>query len=68
MGCGNCGLSFCSKCLKQKCRVPNKGNIELNVCKICYSKLAAGTSNTQNVIPPPDTYLKYVHEINVYST
>ncbi|KAJ8977963.1 hypothetical protein NQ317_008155 [Molorchus minor] len=58
MGCANCGLSFCNKCLKQKCKLPTKGPGEYNVCKICYSKLASGTSSVQpNVIVPPDIFI-----------
>ncbi|RZC36725.1 zinc finger FYVE domain-containing protein 19, partial [Asbolus verrucosus] len=64
MGCSNCGLSFCNKCLKQKCKIPNKGPSEHNVCKLCYSKLASGTSTTQPAsVPPPDIFLKRLENL-----
>lgn len=59
MGCTNCGLSFCSKCLKQKCKIPSKGDGEYNVCKLCFAKLTSGANLTQSpVIFPPDIFLK----------
>jgi len=60
VGCANCGLSFCNKCLKQKAKISGKGTTELNVCKACYIKLTAGSSKSQSseVIIPPDAYLK----------
>lgn len=60
VGCANCGLSFCSKCLRQRCKVPDRGGGDYGVCKICYSKLAAGSSNSQVITapPPPDAYIK----------
>ncbi|XP_017768176.1 PREDICTED: abscission/NoCut checkpoint regulator [Nicrophorus vespilloides] len=59
-GCSSCGLSFCSKCLKQKCRVPGKGLAEHSVCKACFLKLSAGSSCAAAAvsIAPPDAYLK----------
>lgn len=60
LGCANCGLSFCNKCLKQKCKLPNKGPGDFNVCKLCYSKLAAGSSNAPTIVQPPDVFMKYV--------
>ncbi|KRT83601.1 hypothetical protein AMK59_4736 [Oryctes borbonicus] len=58
LGCSNCGLSFCNKCLKQKSRIPSKGPSEFAVCRTCYTKLSAGSSQSQNIIVPPDAYLK----------
>ncbi|EFA06685.2 abscission/NoCut checkpoint regulator isoform X2 [Tribolium castaneum] len=63
MGCSNCGLSFCNKCLKQKCKIPNKGTGEFNVCKLCYSKLASGTSATLPQIAPPDAFIKRLENL-----
>lgn len=60
MGCANCGLSFCSKCLKQKHKVPSRGPDEYNVCKLCFSKLSSTNSNINSNIVPPDVFLKYV--------
>lgn len=59
MGCANCGLAFCGKCLKQKCNIPSKGGGEYHVCKTCHTKLTSGTkTNTVKVIYPPDVFLK----------
>ncbi|XP_072391917.1 abscission/NoCut checkpoint regulator [Diabrotica undecimpunctata] len=57
MGCGCCGLAFCSKCIKQKSKVPSKGDEEINVCKKCYLRINSGTSQTVNR-PPPDVFIK----------
>lgn len=62
-GCPNCGLSFCNKCLKNKIKVPNKGEIPINVCKICYNQLIrVGNSvvPNSNVVIPPETYFKRI--------
>lgn len=59
MGCSNCGLSLCSKCLKQKCKIPSKENGEYGVCKLCFSKLNSGANTSKlQVIYPPDKFLK----------
>ncbi|XP_018573423.1 abscission/NoCut checkpoint regulator [Anoplophora glabripennis] len=64
MGCSNCGLSFCSKCLKQKCKIPCKGSGEYNVCKLCYSKLASSSSTIQqNIISPPEIFIKRLENL-----
>lgn len=57
IGCSNCKLSFCHKCLKQKMKVPNKGEQELPVCRTCFSNLSSNINVTAN-IQPPDAYLK----------
>lgn len=62
LGCSNCGLSFCNKCLKQKCHIPSKGSGEYNVCRVCYSKLTSGT-NENEVILPPDRFLKRLENL-----
>ncbi|XP_022913088.1 abscission/NoCut checkpoint regulator [Onthophagus taurus] len=58
MGCASCNLSFCNKCLKQKCRIPSKGPGEYSVCRICHSKITSGQSTTQQNIQPPDAFIK----------
>ncbi|CAH0550774.1 unnamed protein product [Brassicogethes aeneus] len=64
MGCSHCGLSFCNKCLKQKCKIPSKGNGEYNVCRICFNKLTTGNSANQSTSqPPPDTFLKRLENL-----
>lgn len=62
MGCSNCGLSFCNKCLKQKCKLPNKGNTDHPVCRTCYQNLTSTDANStaEPNIPPPDVFLKCV--------
>ncbi|XP_019877415.2 abscission/NoCut checkpoint regulator [Aethina tumida] len=64
MGCANCGLSFCNKCLKQKCKVPLKGSGEHNVCRVCFSKITSGSSNQSTSIPPPDAFLKRLESVD----
>ncbi|GJQ76379.1 hypothetical protein Trydic_g2097 [Trypoxylus dichotomus] len=63
LACSNCGLSFCNKCLKQKSRIPNKGSNEFAVCRTCYTKLSAGSSQSQNIIVPPDAYIKRLESL-----
>ncbi|XP_060528155.1 abscission/NoCut checkpoint regulator isoform X2 [Cylas formicarius] len=64
LGCSNCGLSFCGKCLKQKCKISSKGAGEFNVCRLCYSKLASGPSVDQHEpANPPDTFLKRLENL-----
>ncbi|KAK4884333.1 hypothetical protein RN001_000604 [Aquatica leii] len=64
IGCSNCRLSFCSKCLKQKIKIPNKGDVELPVCKTCYVNLSSNVNANAAVnIPPPDAYLKRLEEL-----
>ncbi|CAG9863797.1 unnamed protein product [Phyllotreta striolata] len=55
MGCPSCGLSFCGKCLKQKCKIPSKNSEELNVCRKCFLKLTSGVVEN---ISPPDVFIK----------
>ncbi|KAF5274363.1 hypothetical protein FQA39_LY07243 [Lamprigera yunnana] len=61
-GCSNCRLSFCNKCLKQKIKVPSKGDTELPVCRTCFNNLASNV-NDAVLIPPPDAYLKRLEEL-----
>lgn len=65
MGCANCGLSFCNKCLKQKCKIPDKGNSEQHVCRLCYNKLTSPSVSTtsSNVIIPPDVFIKRLESL-----
>ncbi|KAL6258748.1 hypothetical protein P5V15_010697 [Pogonomyrmex californicus] len=37
IGCPSCGFSYCSKCLKYKCDIPDVGRRK--VCGRCYNKL-----------------------------
>lgn len=62
MGCASCGMSFCNKCLKQKCKIPSKGSSEFSVCRICYNKLTS-KNETENSFSPPDTYLKRLENL-----
>ncbi|CAH1961838.1 unnamed protein product [Acanthoscelides obtectus] len=58
MGCSSCKRSFCGKCLNQKLRISPKGHKE-PVCKGCYLKLQAGSSDeAPQPIIPPDTFFK----------
>lgn len=66
MGCANCGLSFCNKCVRQKCRIPSKGSNEYGVCRICYTQLTVGgaSNSTTNIIPPPDILQKRLESLD----
>ncbi|KAF5275213.1 hypothetical protein FQR65_LT04247 [Abscondita terminalis] len=64
IGCPSCRLSFCNKCLKQKIKVPNKGETEQPVCKTCFLNLSSNSGVYPSVkIPPPDAYLKRLEEL-----
>lgn len=58
MGCANCGLALCSKCVKQKLNIPSKGGGTHHVCRTCYAKLTSGTQTTTKIIYPPDVFIK----------
>ncbi|XP_076268715.1 abscission/NoCut checkpoint regulator isoform X1 [Rhynchophorus ferrugineus] len=62
LGCANCGLALCSKCLKQKAKVPSKGSGEFSVCKTCYRKMN-NSSQSQEIFEPPDKYLKRLENL-----
>ncbi|KAK9893116.1 hypothetical protein WA026_023836 [Henosepilachna vigintioctopunctata] len=63
LGCANCGMSFCSKCLKQKCKIPSKGSSEMNVCKICFNKLIKANEPVKLSFEPPDMFLKRLENL-----
>lgn len=62
IGCSNCKLSFCHKCLKQKIKIPNKSEQEVSVCRTCFSNLSSNVNMAVN-IPPPDAYLKRLEDL-----
>ncbi|XP_056640788.1 abscission/NoCut checkpoint regulator [Diorhabda sublineata] len=62
VGCANCGLSFCSKCVKQKSKIPSKGDEEYNICKKCFLQLNSGSLKKSNR-PPPDLYLRRLENL-----
>lgn len=66
VGCANCGLSFCNKCLKQKCRIPQRGTVEYNVCRTCFQKLTSSSTSSSGitVITPPEAYLKRLEALD----
>lgn len=66
LGCANCGLSFCHKCLRQKCRIPSKGSGEYEVCRICFTQLssASGARHSATNIPPPDILQKRLESLD----
>jgi len=63
LGCANCGLSFCSKCLKQKCKIPSKDSGEFSVCRVCYSKITSKSEENDTVHLPPDRFLKRLENL-----
>ncbi|KAL3288964.1 hypothetical protein HHI36_003407 [Cryptolaemus montrouzieri] len=63
MGCANCGMSFCNKCLKQKCVIPSKGPTEYNVCRICFNKLTSMNGPDYSTLSAPDTFLKRLENL-----
>ncbi|XP_066262293.1 abscission/NoCut checkpoint regulator [Euwallacea similis] len=61
LGCANCGLSLCSKCLQQKCKIPSKGEAEFKVCRVCFPKL--NKQSQGETFAPPDRFLKRLENL-----
>lgn len=62
LGCSNCGLLLCSKCLQQKCAIPSKGPGQYKVCRVCFNKLSKGSESNEPIIPP-DRFVKRLEEM-----
>ncbi|XP_050305530.1 abscission/NoCut checkpoint regulator [Anthonomus grandis grandis] len=64
LGCTNCGLSLCSKCLQQKSKIPNKGHEEHKVCRTCFLTISNASKNSyETCIVPPDRFLKRLENL-----
>ncbi|CAG9763900.1 unnamed protein product [Ceutorhynchus assimilis] len=64
LGCANCGLSLCGKCLPHKWQSLGK------ICRTCYPKLLQNDPKTEPTFSPPDRFLKRLEKplITIYKS